>query len=173
MGWVAVWREIDLCCMFALVHNEQRERADKLRRGQPVIVMRDDHKTAGIAVVPRSDDPTRFLRLDTPSLSGPIDILPSLLRIWRYPCLVQYLQGEAVKTVSTVPVKTEQEVAREKDERRTVASADTLASALPLLGDSWLGALSPDTKDKVREERNRRFVEDQKNGKHNGKPKPR
>lgn len=94
MGYVPLWRALDVRPMFVLVHFDQFEQVAKLRRGQPVWAWRDDHPTAGVTVVRRTDDTTKFLKLDTPALVGAIDLEPTLLKIWRLPALEAWSKNQ-------------------------------------------------------------------------------
>lgn len=94
MGYVAVWRAWDTKGMFALVHLDQRERADKLQRGEPVWVGRDDYQKAGIYVISRAGAKVPRLKLDTPSLLAAVDLLPTLLKCWKLPQLAAWVRAQ-------------------------------------------------------------------------------
>lgn len=108
MGYVAVWLASNIKPMFALVHHDQRERADPLMRGQPVWVGRDDHKTAGIYVLGRCDAKSKFLRCDTPSLLAAIDLMPTLLKVWKLPQLAVWAQPERLSGDNALSLDTTQ-----------------------------------------------------------------
>lgn len=107
MGYIALWRGWDLKPMFALVHHEQRERTDKFRRGQPVLVGRDDHKGAGIYCLPRTEDVRKFLKIDTPTLQATVDLLPALLTIWKLPDLRAWSMREEADSDNAVSLTSE------------------------------------------------------------------
>lgn len=107
MGYVALWLAWNTKPMFALVHHDQRERVDALHRGQPVWVGRDDHKTAGIYVISRLGTKVSMLKLDRPALVATVDLLPTLLKVWKLPQLAAWAQCQSAVSDNAVSLTKE------------------------------------------------------------------
>lgn len=166
MGYVAVWRARDTQPMVALVHLDQRERCDKLRRGQPVWVMRDDHKTAGIAVIGRTDDHKKFLKLDSPALLAPIDLSEYCLAVWKLPQLKDWFRAKKEASDNAVSL-TKTEVPAALKQRLSVPPPTTTVEALAIDAHKDGGYdLGNVDWEKVELERLQREQNAMKNGKH-------
>ena len=172
-GYQPLYREVDTKPVLVIVHEYVREIVDAIPFRRRVYVSRGAEASDGVAVN-AAPSPLPLFQTTLAERMKHADIAQSLLKIWRLPELVMWLnatQGNAVKFENAAPPKKKAPI--------SVTPAAPVVDALPLPGEpdgagdlgELLDVLKTDGGAAARAERNRLFLAKASS---NGKPnKPR
>jgi len=97
IGYQPLFRQLDSKPCFVVVHETVEEQVSALRHLSRVIVGRGEDKSDGVYVIPALNPDPRFQSAVAWKLR-PIDLLPSLLRVWGMPELQQWAALDALKS---------------------------------------------------------------------------
>lgn len=163
IGYVPLYREQDHKPVLVVVHESAMDLLNGLTYPTYVMVGRVDLKS-GVFV--RKSDIPLSLKTENEQRKRPVDITRDLIAMWRIPELERWLLDQR-RGVSAATLKgvNDGDDARGSD----LADASASDSSVPLLGDSWMGALSPDAQAEIRRRRNEQFLASQKKPPKNGK----
>lgn len=89
IAYVPVWREVDLKPCLVIIHEGQSDNAVSLKFGTFVLIGRVG---AGDGVFVKPSETQRPWRSDLPCRQSPCDLNATLLTIWGYPALEQWLR---------------------------------------------------------------------------------
>jgi len=163
VGYVPLYREQDHKPVIVIVHESVMDLLAGLSYPDGVIVGRVDENSS---VFVRRCDTAAMFKTDNAARRRPVDVTRDLLTMWRIPELDRWVLEK--RRGNSVTKQTEVENVSDTGRLNEVGT-EPPAHDNRLLGDSFMGALDPETQKEIVRRRNEAFVSQNGNGRHKKK----